>query len=236
MHEIKEHFGIVVLMDALGVQNATISESKHFVNSLKSYADGVFHFLSGYAESADLREYFKKVKPATRTFGDTFLITWAIPNESNIIPYLAAISSAVSSVVIKGIDQGILFRGAISIGKYLESDTTVIGPAITDAASWHEQANWFGCITTPNCTQRVNAEALELNQILSLKQYNVPLKSQERIELWCVDWPSIITFYWDIDPLKWYYQCVSKLTIPFGTEKKYINAEEFLKYSLSKTT
>lgn len=236
MTEIKENYGIVVLMDALGVQNATIPESMSFVNFLKSQGEGVLHFLSGYTESSELSEHFEKIKPIVRTFGDTFLITWSIPSESNIKPYLEAISSTIAVIICDGIYKGILVRGALSIGKYLESDTTIIGPAITDAASWHEQANWFGCITTPNCTQHVNSLSLEGETFHSLIEYKVPLKSKKQIKLWCVDWPSIMTDVKEVDLLKWYYQCISKLTIPPGVENKYINTEEFVKYCLSRTT
>ena len=236
MTEIKENYGIVVLMDALGMQNATIPESMHFINFLKDEAEGVSLFLSGSTESSELREHFEKIKPIVRTFGDTFLITWSIPSESNIKTYLEAISFTVAVIICNGIDKGILVRGALSIGQYLESDTTIIGPVITDAASWHEQADWFGCITTPNCTQHVNSLSLEGETFDSLIEYKVPLKSKKQIKLWCVDWPFIMKGVKEVDPLKWYYKSISKLPIPLGVENKYINTEVFIKYCSSRTT
>ena len=135
---------------------------------------------------------------------------------------------------MRGVEDGVLFRGAIAVGKYLESETTIIGPAITDAASWHEYADWFGCIATPNCTQRINAETLDGSNPHGLIRYSVPFKSRKDLELWCVDWPDSVVDFADIPPLKWYYESISKLSIPIGTEDKYANSEAFVQYSLSK--
>lgn len=237
MSRIIEKYGIVVLLDALGIQNATISESKKFVRFLKEDAIGSIHYLDGYTSGSEIEEHFKKVKPVMRTFGDTFLITWEVPKELNINEYFEAISSAIRHIILSGIEQNILFRGAITIGTYLESDTSIIGPAIADVASWYEQANWFGCITTPLCTQHVNLMYKKDQSIgYLMKKYDVPLKpSNKTMKVWCVDWSKSASVFGNTDVMKWYYENISKIQIPIGTEDKYFNSESFLKFCLDET-
>ena len=53
MSNIEEKFGIVVLLDALGVQIASIPESKRFVNLLEQYSKGSLAHIGGYASAGD---------------------------------------------------------------------------------------------------------------------------------------------------------------------------------------
>lgn len=123
----------------------------------------------------------------------------------------------------------------MSIGSYLESDTTIIGPVVADVASWHEKSDWFGGMTTPYCTRYIRSECGEKPNILNFVKYNVPLKNGKTIDAFCANWPVQVNISGDkewVDPLSFYYTAVSKLNIPFGTEHKYSNAEQFLTYCI----
>lgn len=228
--EIKEKFGIIVLLDALGIQNSSIEESKKFVGLLRGAQNTFEPYLNSYSSSKEhTNNHYKNVKPTTRTFGDTLLLAWELPEDKDLYDYINTVSASVGYIIKYGIESGVLFRGAMSIGKYLESDTTIIGPAITDAAAWHEQADWFGCIATPNCSMVINIECKE-NNYPNIIKYNVPLKSGKKIDLWCVSWPShVFEDKKEIDKILWFYQNIPKFNIPIGTEQKYINAEDFCK-------
>jgi hypothetical protein len=48
--------------------------------------------------------------------------------------------------------EQILFRGAVSIGQLYKVDpgveNTVVGPGVSDAAAWHDRADWIGILAT----------------------------------------------------------------------------------------
>ena len=49
-----------------------------------------------------------------------------------------------------GLERGIPVRGATAFGRATVSQTAFVGPAIDEAAAWHEQADWFGVFMTPS--------------------------------------------------------------------------------------
>ncbi len=225
MTNIKEKYGIVVLLDALGIQNASIEESLRFVKFIEESSRTALAYLDVYSAHREdrLSEHHQEFKPITRTFGDTFLLTWESSENSILLNQLQAVSRSVGSLISDGVQNGILFRGAISIGKYLESEFTVIGPAITDAASWHEQADWFGCITTPSCNYKITSKYPNTEYAFpGIVKYNVPFKSRSPINLWCVNWVDILRDE-ESEAMEYFYSCISELNIPIKTEDKYRN-------------
>ena len=84
MSIIAEKFGIVVLLDALGVQGASIQESRNFVTSLQRHAKGALDFIEGYASSAEIGEHY------TTYIEDIWrYISGSSPNRVGRLPYVA---------------------------------------------------------------------------------------------------------------------------------------------------
>lgn len=86
MVEVEEKFGVVALLDALGIQNATLDESRAFIKFLEKCKHMTSAFLAGFwnsylyavDENYDKEEALRKIidnSPCMRTFGDTLLIT-----------------------------------------------------------------------------------------------------------------------------------------------------------------
>ena len=140
------------------------------------------------------------------------------------------------------------YRGAISIGEYLTSDDTILGPAITDAAGWYEKADWFGVVLTPKCditVTRILAEekpsknTLECPMDILAVKYRVPIKGEE-ISLFCIAWPfeifmlkhytGIDKFIQELPPLAAVTNFIYNIEIPLGTERKYYNSLDFFSY------
>ena len=71
-----------------------------------------------------------------------------------------------------------MIRGATSYGKYITNEMSFIGPAIDEAASWHEQAESVAIFLTP--TAFTKASKLNSNYWLEknieLKRMKLPTK------------------------------------------------------------
>jgi hypothetical protein len=127
-------------------------------------------------------------------------------------------------------------RGAVSVGEYIQYDSTVLGPAIADVAAWYDSPEMIGVIATPRCGQFLNClnESQEIVSTEFLK-YPVPLKGGSKKDLWLAGWPELINYDPDAKSyLKEYYELIRRFQIPKGTEDKYFNTEEFVRWTLSK--
>jgi hypothetical protein len=232
-----QQYGVIVLLDALGIQNSTIEESRKFIQFLDD-ARNIEPYIKTFVEDTSIYDFIHTNPPEVRTFGDTFLIAWSIPEDVEIMDCLHTISTYVSFLICEGLKSGFLLRGAISIGEYIQSKNTLIGPAVTDAAGWYEEADWFGCITTPACTQYINSnnhvELFERKVKIGsiLVEYDIPFKGNRILKLWCCKWPIFLSFFSDsreiIEIRNFYFKCTARYQIPKGTEQKYYNAEKFV--------
>jgi hypothetical protein len=117
---IKEDFGIVAMVDALGVSNYNIEECKKFIVDLKSINslnNELYKFLS-YEEKTGLSSNtMKNIK--TSQFGDTIILAWPIEDKIGLDNLLIAytIAANLSGVILHGLTCKIPFRGAISVVK-----------------------------------------------------------------------------------------------------------------------
>ena len=75
-------------------------------------------------------------------------------------------------------------RGAISCGNYDNQDHIVIGPAVDEAASWHESTDWIGVILTPSAKFSLHNNIP--NYITEYK--SIPFKKAVKGLDLCVNW------------------------------------------------
>lgn len=85
-----------------------------------------------------------------------------------------------------GIRKGIPLRGATSVGNFECKENTFVGVTIDEVASWHENAEWIGCIMTPSAYNH----SWDLEKMAYWINYKpIPLKSGKITEdTKCVDW------------------------------------------------
>ncbi|MCB2426785.1 hypothetical protein [Methylophaga pinxianii] len=254
---INSEFGIVVLMDALGVKNNSVEEAKKFISFIKNTLGLPNVALSSIVISCEeLKEYYEENPPIIRTFGDTILIAWEIlgkENPNQILKLLSVISHLINGMIVNGIHKGFLLRGAISVGDFLHDENTLIGPAITDSAEWFEEADWFGCITTPSCTLKINS-VINGMSVFGMPishdyiDYEVPLKSGKTIRVLSTNWPALFSQVTlitnsksndagNIENVEVFLRAsiryhLSCLRIPKGTESKYKHSLDFFDYSI----
>ncbi len=116
---------------------------------------------------------------------------------------LESFSIRLRWLFIEALKKQIKLRGSISTGKFYVDenglDKRILGPALSDAASWYEKAEWMGIIATPDCSKKMSChfasnhlkhkEYLEHYYI----EYPVPIKNIGRLNLWSVAWPMLLT-------------------------------------------
>ena len=226
------------MIDALGVRNATIEESVHFIENIQKVVAGVPEFMSGYLEASKSpkKTKFETVPPALTTFGDTVVFSWEMKPEE-ILDYLPDVGFFLSFAVVLGLENKMAFRGAVSLGDYIQNGSTVLGPAIADAAAWYDCPEMIGVFATPHCGNFLSSihQAHPLNS-MEFVEYSVPLKGGASKTLWAAGWPDHLSYSDASSQEKTathaYYELIKKFSIPKGTEDKYFNTEKFVKWIL----
>lgn len=144
---MEEKFGIILMIDALGVSKYNIEDCKTFLTKRKNLERDLKNRdrLMGAIPGAS---HYKN--SSTSIFGDTIIHCWPIEDDQED-PYwvLCGIVADACGIMHWGLMNGILFRGCIAVGDYIIEKNTVLGPALFDAHDWYESADWFGIIFSP---------------------------------------------------------------------------------------
>lgn len=235
-------FGIVVIIDALGTSLATIEEAQRFIRTRDTVLKQASESWNERFWSSQ-RNYASIRSPDTYTFGDTILLFWEI-KEEDLDELLPVVGWWLARFFESALMSNIYFRGAMSIGEFIEDSTsnTVIGPAVADAAAWFEAADWIGVIATPACGFYLSKMATVVSAKsersrhpfeydLMLVQYDVPMKSGVTTRLWAVNWAlyfSLQTSLLEQDASL--YLSLRGQPVPRGTEQKYANLLAFYRH------
>jgi hypothetical protein len=171
--------GIILMVDALGISSYSLNECKGLLDKLnrlkskfKEQKEGALGILS-----------FKFLM-----FGDTIIIYAPLDSDfEGSMSILSLVCLQISDIFEWGFKNKILFRGTIAIGDYVANDEFILGPAMFDANTWCEVADWFGIIFTPKSRLWIESmmERLgksykgEFNKVLDFEpifvEYDVPL-------------------------------------------------------------
>jgi hypothetical protein len=228
-------YGFVAMLDVLGASLYDIQSAQQFIvnrDELLEELNSIESELSDFEDSLP--------SPRITTFGDTIVFTWAVGPE-RIMKALYGVGEWLRASVRWGIAHGMLLRGALSVGEFISEESTILGPAVADCASWYEAANWFGVILTPSAGLHMTSLAESSTRIDALKsinymkwfvEYDVPLKGGKQI-MWASSWPFDT---WanhregQVTPLEALTVLLWELPIPKGTESKCSNSIEFFKW------
>jgi len=239
----KVAYGIVAMIDALGIKNLTISDSQSFIEDLNKVVEHLNVKKKRVQEVA--KELGVNSTPELIIFGDTLLFAWDISSDANPYRFLPLWAEWIRSSILAGIGHNLLFRGAFTIGEYIidfdheNNKTVLVGPAIADVASWYEEADWIGIIATPTCNNHISAIESKVSNIEAwFVKYDVPIKKGILKDNWVVSWPAQMLINSNAkeieESISFYYDLIRQYTIPKGTESKYFNTEIFLKHFINK--
>jgi hypothetical protein len=188
-------YGIVLMMDALGVSRYTVDECLEFLDKISNLETAI-------------KVSFKKTfgfEKQISIFGDTVIICWPLEEKNGEKNYdlFDMISLEIMMLMHRALDNGLLFRGCISIGEYVTDKNIILGPAIFDAHDWYELTDWFGIILSPKARIWLDSMVKPESQIDKdhglyphgdrIVLYNVPLNhkmnEQNKKEFLTIAWP-----------------------------------------------
>lgn len=234
MNTIKKKHGIVAILDALGAANYDDSEIAEFLESRQV----VLRLLRDKSESVAQALEVAHVK--TYTFNDTMLIVLESVGDRPTAEEIKAFVTVLRKLLVDSLKRRILFRGSFAIGEFYEdsSTNTILGKAVTDAASWYDKADWIGILATPRSTIYLDQLMEDKNNSFRhlLVDYPVPLSENKSIRFWCVNWPKV---FWipsitpcksDEKPRESFLGMLSRFHVPRGTESKHFHAIAFFDY------
>lgn len=220
--------GLVAVIDVLGTKLLSVDEANRFLafrDSITKYDLAAFEKHGSYLQLQRVQSF---------TIGDTMVYAYE-PQNGTSLADVERFCHFLRITVSHSIESGFPVRGAFAIGEfYREGQTTVIGPAVADAASWYEAADWIGVQATPHASLSIQALAERSTRQIDhvLYDWPVPMKNGPHPILRAVNWPKAY-YVAGLKPERAgnaRSQLLSALTrkpIPKGTEQKYTNALRF---------
>jgi hypothetical protein len=222
--------GLVAILDALGTKLLSLAEAIEFVSLRDKIMESTARVIETGLPGLD------KSRLKTFTFNDTLIYTYEPPGgltlaEVERFCHVLRVAETLS------ITMKHPFRGAFAVGEFFVGDErTVLGPAVSDAASWFEAADWIGVHATPHATMFIQSllersPAAKLEHVLV--DYDVPVtKDKSKRRLKAVNWPKGF-FISGLRPSGngttrgLVLSSLAQRRVPKDTESKYFNAIEF---------
>lgn len=233
---LDEKFGIVVFLDALGVRGLSLESAKSFIKNrdalLPETKSELWLAMSG-AEAFDPGEV---TTPEVVTFGDTIILTWECKKDQ-APRRLYLLGRYLQNIIWKGLEKKMALRGSVSIGSYIKEKegSTILGPAVTDAASWYEEAQWIGLVATPRCGFYLSLPNDLVKDITNrFMVYPVPMPDNKVLNLLSVTWPAVAYYEPSPEPSRKIFALFKEFPVPKGTEEKYFNTLSFVEWYCDK--
>jgi hypothetical protein len=175
VHEQDGHpkTGIVVFIDVLGMKG--MWQRYKPIEIINKWKKVIGSFRNVLQEGSLNDGYFFRI------LSDTIIIT--IPTELN----QSAINRTFDLLrqpFIDSIKTRLLLRGIASHGQYYLSQQLIIGPAVDDAASIHDELEWIGLALSPSVDI---PRGCTVNN--SVVRYNIPLKKSPYPGI-ALNWPK----------------------------------------------
>jgi hypothetical protein len=225
--------GIVILLDALGASAYEEEKIKNFLSA----RDEIIKIVGEFAKKFSPKKIF--TDPNIYTFGDTIVITVQFKGKKKYIAQIMRSVMLMRRYLFHSFKQGILFRGAFSIGSYIEDSksNTVMGEAVTDAAQWYGRADWMGIISTPKTNNALEYYCNKgLSDVHFIHMYPVPLKDGSKIDLYCISWPGALHDKMFLEksgkqsPRLWFLEIFKDFSFPISVTTTYYNTKLYFNY------
>lgn len=236
-----EKYGFVAMLDVLGTSKCDIKLTKILVRRIRYIYNQLRQIAWKIAGESMLNGM-----PRMVTYSDFILFSWEIrdseqwrTDEDYKSRCFFGFVEWLRETIYYGLLQGLLWRGAMSVGEYVEDSTTLLGPAVFDVADWYEKADWVGAIVTPSCQSYIGSvKAVSMHSpirpIVSQEcyiEYEVPLKNGGKEKLWAISWPY---GFWENankgEPVDMLNKCFCNALIPGIPQSKRSNSVEFFRY------
>lgn len=177
--------GVVAFLDALGIKGIWARAEPREVISSWNKVIGIFDRTIKEAQNK-AGDVFKGCHIAA--FSDTVIVILKGQDPSRLIPLMGEV---LMCPIFAGILYGIYLRCVISVGKFYQSKTLIIGPAIDEAAEWYTQPDWIGVSTAPSASfglERFVDQGIDISKWFV--RYKIPMKDGIEENGWAVAWPK----------------------------------------------
>ncbi len=249
--EFKSCYGVVAILDALGARALNMSDAMVFLEKFKKMQNDIK--ISYKTDSSLMKKIgFRQSPMKFLVLGD--MLVFVFPGKKDTSPaekfsFISKCMQDMNEFFIMGLSYRIFLRGVISIGEMAYADNAAVGPAINDAITWAEQADWIGIHLSPSCGMYFERFRKNSPSICNGILYDVPLSSKGgsrnggKKRLWCSNWVQRFAgqkaTMFGTDPTEEFIEdrrrlvdsLVSNEGFPPGTESKYTNTLDFFDYS-----
>jgi hypothetical protein len=230
--------GFVTFMDILGWKGIWLKSDIDPLKTMNEILDRGKSFRTVLQKDFERKESIE-IKAEISLISDTFVITTymqdtpidiglrgleikteeeKIENKSKEILLHGQI---VKSIFLDCIENKLLLRGATSFGEFQHNNNSFVGPAIDEAASWHEMADMVTVFLTPSALHKCKSDNL-INDEGVWHSYKPKLKVKD-FDTFCINWRA------DYPQKKFQEEIILKNAplIP-AIAPKYLNTEEYL--------
>jgi hypothetical protein len=182
--------GVVVFLDALGVKGIWArADPESVVSSWEEVLKRLNDSIAKSPKVGSIGDKPESINYTIAAFSDTVIITLKCTDDP--AAHVPIVAKIVSDTFFYALVKGIYFRGVIAIGKFYQSKTLMIGPAIDEAAEWYTQPEWMGVSTAPSASFGLSRlEDQKANVSKWFVKYDIPSKGGLQKAEWALAWPT----------------------------------------------
>jgi hypothetical protein len=181
--------GVVVFLDALGVKGIWArAEPESIISSWEEVLKRLNESIRKSPKIGSVGNKTECLDYNIAAFSDTVIITLKCTDDP--AAHVPLVAKIVSDAFFFALVKGIYFRGVIAIGKFYQSNTLVIGPAIDEAAEWYTQPEWMGVSAAPSASfglSRLEDQKADISKWFV--KYDIPSKAGYQKGEWALAWP-----------------------------------------------
>lgn len=189
LKETRMQEGVVVFLDALGVKGIWArAEPESVISSWEGVLRRLHDSIKRSPKTGSVGDTPESLNYNIAAFSDTVIITLKCTDDP--AAHVPLVAKIVSEPFFFALVKGIYFRGVIAIGKFYQSNTLVIGPAIDEAAEWYTQPEWMGVSTAPSASfglSRLEDQKADVSKWFV--KYDIPAKGGLQTNEWALAWP-----------------------------------------------
>ena len=130
-------------------------------------------------ELAELNDIYRGFNTEIKSISDTIaLFTPGAPT-----PAIYLHGKIIAFAIIESIKNKIPIRGATAYGHFENKKNIMIGPAVDEAAEWHEATDWIGVVQTPSAEFRYKSKFHDI-----WEKYDIKFKQIGKFNSYSVNW------------------------------------------------
>ena len=184
--------GVIAILDVLGTKGIWLREdTKEVVRKWDVLLNDFEDFKKFNNEDPK-----SSGKANVKSFSDTIIITHT-GDEYDELGLLNDMGFHLSLPFCNALVEGIFLRGAISTGKFEETENMVIGPAVDEAVAYYQRYDWIGISVSPSASFLLDEYLNDGDKLDWFSLYDVPVSPSMQLSnstenVWVLKWPTTL--------------------------------------------